>query len=607
MSKSSVRIAAATAIVTLVVGLVSAVSAAPVPGGACKVEGRARVTRAGSLRCVRQGRVLRWVATTTTSTTTTTTTTTSTTAPSTTTTSTTTTTTTTVAAVRAPQVAAISADDSRLRFTISGMSPDTGNYAVQWVDKGRSFNTYRMLRFAERTIAISTAEFACGSNTYTFRVFVMRERWQLADGHQTQNVTPHSEPFDITTVHACPAPATTTTTTVPLSCAAGGVCAVGDTGPGGGIVFYVHSSGTFSCGRARTSTCKYLEYAPTSGASAWTDVAPAWSGNTTSAVGSEAQRTDIGTGYSNTLAIINDNSTADRAATATRAFRGPNNQSDWHLPSRLELNELCKYARQQTTGDSSVNCANTGTLRSGFQTGAHWSSTEVDATQARIQGFTTGTQSQTTKSTLLWVRPIRAFGGTLACADGGTCAVGDTGPGGGIVFYVASSNFTSTGSDCGTTCRYLEAAPAASEAGRSWATGANQTASVTGADATGIGSGYQNTVDINAQAGNVAATSAAVYAFDYTNNGKTDWHLASREELNELCKYARQQTTGDTSVACANTDSLRAGFAGFYWSSSEGAADLATIRDFDTGQIVANNKSFDRKARPIRAVASPSS
>jgi hypothetical protein len=386
-----------------------------------------------------------------------------------------------------------------------------------------------------------------------------------------------------------------------VTCAQGGVCAVGDTGPGGGTVFYVHSSGTFSCGRARTSTCKYLEYAPTSGASAWTDVGVAWSGNTTSAVGSEAQRTDIGTGYSNTLAVINDNSTADRAATAAGAFRGPNNQSDWHLPARLELNELCKYARQQTTGDSSVNCANTGTLRSGFQTGAHWSSTEVDATQARTQGFTSGTQSQTTKTTALWVRPIRAFGGTLACADGGTCAVGDTGPGGGIVFYVASSNFTSTGSDCGASCRYLEVAPAASEAGRSWATGANQSAAVTGADATGIGSGYQNTVDVNAQAGNVAATSAAVYAFDYTNNGKTDWHLASREELNELCKYARQQTTGDTSVACANTDSLRAGFAGAYWSSSEGAADIATIRDFDTGQIVANNKSFDRKARPIRA------
>jgi len=275
---------------------------------------------------------------------------------------------------------------------------------VQWVDKGRSFNTYRMLRFTERTIAISTAEFACGSNTYTFRVFVMREGWQLADGHQTQNVTPHSEPFDITTVHACPAPATTTTT-VPLSCAAGGVCAVGDTGPGGGIVF-----------------------------------------------------------------------------------------------------------------------------------------------------------------------------------------------------YVASSNFTSTGSDCGTTCRYLEVAPDASEDTRTWATGANQSAAVTGADATGIGSGYQNTVDVNAQAGNVAATSAAVYAFDYTNNSKTDWHLPSQDELNELCKYARNtgQAAGAATV-CAG-GSLRAGFSGVaYWSSSEYSATLAWYQDFDNGTQANANKVNTARVRPVRA------
>jgi hypothetical protein len=45
------------------------------------------------------------------------------------------------------------------------------------------------------------------------------------------------------------------------------------------------------------------------------------------------------------------------------------------------------------------------------------------------------------------------------CANGGACIVGNTGPGGGKVFYVASSNFTSTGSNCGTACKYLEAAP----------------------------------------------------------------------------------------------------------------------------------------------------
>jgi len=178
------------------------------------------------------------------------------------------------------------------------------------------------------------------------------------------------------------------------------------------------------------------------------------------------------------------------------------------------------------------------------------------------------------------------------------------------VFYVASSNFTSTGSDCGTTCRYLEVAPAASEAGRSWATNvnSNRTTAVTGADATGIGSGYQNTVDINAQAGNVAATSAAVYAFDYTNNGKTDWHLASRDELNELCKYAWQETTGDTSVACAATGSLRTGFsANTFWSSSESSATNAWYRDFVDGQQNNFSKASADRVRPIRAVASPSS
>ena len=41
-----------------------------------------------------------------------------------------------------------------------------------------------------------------------------------------------------------------------------------------------------------------------------------------------------------------------------------------------------------------------------------------------------------------------------------TYAVGDRGPGGGIVFYVSAANFTSTGSDCSSACKYLEVAPA---------------------------------------------------------------------------------------------------------------------------------------------------
>jgi uncharacterized repeat protein (TIGR02543 family) len=192
----------------------------------------------------------------------------------------------------------------------------------------------------------------------------------------------------------------------------------------------------------------------------------------------------------------------------------------------------------------------------------------------------------------------------LTCATGGTCAVGDTGPGRGIVFYVqpGGGTFASPGSDCGASCRYLEVAPAASEAKRWWATNMNWDKAVSGADATAIGSGYQNTVDIVGQAGNVAASSAAVYAFDYSNNGKIDWHLPSREELNELCKYARSQTTGDTSVACTYSSSLRTDFsADYYWSSSEHSANLAWHRYFDYGFQNLNYKWWTNRVRPVRA------
>jgi hypothetical protein len=199
----------------------------------------------------------------------------------------------------------------------------------------------------------------------------------------------------------------------------------------------------------------------------------------------------------------------------------------------------------------------------------------------------------------------------LTCATGGSCEVGETGPGGGVVFYVSATNFTSTGSDCGTACKYLEAAPANWLAGttgdplRSWATNvnSNQTTAVSGADGTAIGSGYQNSRDIVAQTGNVAASSAAVLAREYGGGSKSDWFLPSKDELNELCKYARTQTTGDTAVICDNTGTLRVGFStDGYWSSSEG-----DLPDRSWGQIFINgHQGYGGKedafyVRPVRA------
>ena len=178
-----------------------------------------------------------------------------------------------------------------------------------------------------------------------------------------------------------------------LACADGGVCAVGDTGPGGGKVFYVHANGTFACGATLASTCKYLEAAPTSGTAAWTDATYAWSGNTSEAIGAAAQGTAIGTGYINTQAMVAQSSTANRAGTIARAYRGPHNLSDWYLPSKNELNQL--YIEKAIIG--------------GFSTDWYWSSSEVDATEAWPQLFGNGLQYGYFKTSLVYVRPVRAF------------------------------------------------------------------------------------------------------------------------------------------------------------------------------------------------------
>ena len=110
-------------------------------------------------------------------------------------------------------------------------------------------------------------------------------------------------------------------------------------------------------------------------------------------------------------------------------------------------------------------------------------------------------------------------------SGGAGLSVGDTGPGGGIVFYVGGG-------------KYYEAAPSdwsgGADPGRTWSTGANQSAAVSGADGAAIGTGYQNSVDIVNQSGNVAATCGAVLARDYTGGGKSDWFLPSIDEIVEL-------------------------------------------------------------------------
>jgi hypothetical protein len=127
-------------------------------------------------------------------------------------------------------------------------------------------------------------------------------------------------------------------------------------------------------------------------------------------------------------------------------------------------------------------------------------------------------------------------------------AIGDTGPAGGIVFYVTAGG-----------AHGLEAAPNDSLSAQ-WGC---YNIPVNGADGTAIGTGQQNTADILA-AGCPESPIAAGVANTFIN-GSLGWFLPSKNELNEL--YLNRAIVG--------------GFlSNLYWSSSEFDADFAWVKEF---------------------------
>jgi hypothetical protein len=192
-------------------------------------------------------------------------------------------------------------------------------------------------------------------------------------------------------------------TTVELSCAEGGSCVVGDTGPGGGVVFYTSGTGS----------TKYMEVGPTT----WYDNTPrqdfTWcAGKHTQSIPAPGTGTALGTGASNTARIAsfcNPNGAA-HWITQRNASGGIGGETDWFLPSKDELNYLCLYARQLP--ENAGTCTNVNSLRSGFIGASYWSSSEVSSTHAWYQNFSNGGQAHFdgTKGLALYVRPVRAFG-----------------------------------------------------------------------------------------------------------------------------------------------------------------------------------------------------
>jgi hypothetical protein len=216
-----------------------------------------------------------------------------------------------------------------------------------------------------------------------------------------------------------------------VTCAQGGSCIVGDRGPGGGIVYYVSVTPFTSTGSNCNTTCKYLEVAPAgwnNGAVVANDPLLVWSSNsslttgqdkvtagTESAFANEKFNWKIGQGFYNT-SVMKVAGATSTAQAAVLAYAGGSTAGQWFIPSMNELNELCKYARGQTTGVLTVACTSGGTLKTGtaddlggFVANSNWSSSEGGAFSAWFQDFGSGNQGEGTKGSALYVRPVRAF------------------------------------------------------------------------------------------------------------------------------------------------------------------------------------------------------
>lgn len=160
----------------------------------------------------------------------------------------------------------------------------------------------------------------------------------------------------------------------------------------------------------------------------------------------------------------------------------------------------------------------------------------------------------------------------------------DTGPAGGLIFYI-NPNAETDG------WKYLEAAPQSTEwTSKRW--GGYNTA-VMGADGTAIGTGRQNTIDIVAQYGNIEpylneTDYAAKLCSDLSSGGYDDWFLPSIDELNQMYENLHTQNVG--------------GFANVsYWSSSESSATYAGYYDFYNGNQNSYSKMNEELVRAIRA------
>ena len=271
------------------------------------------------------------------------------------------------------------------------------------------------------------------------------------------------------------------------------------------------------------------------------------------------------------------------------------NELDWRVPTRSELQDV-------------YNSPNKG----GIARGEYLSSSRASLTEMSYFFLNFETGAWRTTSIPNWrnekglVRPVRR--GPSPCALGGACAIGDVGPAGGKVFYVASKDkpIVTNLQPCmpGSSCIYMEVAPpnwsgGATDPQKLWAQpvqGCCKEVPNQGAKGSAIGTGAQNTwnIMVQQQSYDSAAKAASV---------DNKWYLPSLEELFEV--YIQR-------------DKVDAPTSGEYWSSTEAGQHAAiTINFSSTYKVLPDQRQAAlstlqttiykdtnwRGVRPVRAFA----
>lgn len=273
--------------------------------------------------------------------------------------------------VRQPSVSGIA--QVNLSWAAAGLNGGSAitDYIVEYAtSSGGSFSVYND---GVHTGTSASINGLTGGNTYFFRVKAVSSGGTSSASSESYGVY------------------------VPVaSCANGGPCSIGDVGPGGGTVFSVQSSPINAYSGVSTGGI-YLEYGQESSG------AFGCRGGSSAGYG-----LNIGTGAENT-GVFASICADSNATTVLNLVEG--GKSDWFLPSLLELNELCKFARNQWSAiGTAATCDSSGSLRSGFTDGFYWSSSSASSLSAYTRSFSNGTVANPQKWDSHLYRPIRAFG-----------------------------------------------------------------------------------------------------------------------------------------------------------------------------------------------------